>query len=102
MYTDPTCANERANQTQDALVLGLPPPTESQTVVRAPRTYEDYTELEKDYVEGSLHPGDLKPALTKAINNMLQVPFALPNWLEATLPLQTVNKILPVCLVQSS
>lgn len=36
------------------------------------KTYEDYTELEKDYVEGSLHPGDLKPALTKAINNMLQ------------------------------
>jgi hypothetical protein len=28
--------------------------------------------LEKDYVKGDLHPGDLKPALAKALNKLLQ------------------------------
>ena len=34
--------------------------------------YETYEALEADYKSGALHPGDLKPALTKAINSILQ------------------------------
>lgn len=29
-------------------------------------------ELEADYTSGALHPGDLKPALSKALNTILQ------------------------------
>ena len=32
------------------------------------RTYTDYASLEKDYVAGDLHPGDVKPALARDIN----------------------------------
>lgn len=32
------------------------------------RTYTSYAEIEEDYRQGGLHPSDLKPALTKAIN----------------------------------
>jgi tyrosyl-tRNA synthetase len=32
-------------------------------------------ELTADYVSGALHPGDVKPALAKAINKILQVLF---------------------------
>jgi hypothetical protein len=32
------------------------------------RTYYSYAELEEDYLKEGLHPSDLKPALTKAIN----------------------------------
>ena len=35
------------------------------------RTYHDYEEVVADYVKGALHPGDLKPALAKAINSMI-------------------------------
>eukprot|EP01029_Cantina_marsupialis_P029768 TRINITY_DN782164_c0_g1_i1.p1 TRINITY_DN782164_c0_g1~~TRINITY_DN782164_c0_g1_i1.p1 ORF type:complete len:382 (+),score=124.88 TRINITY_DN782164_c0_g1_i1:129-1274(+) len=35
-------------------------------------TYTDFKVLEADFVEGKLHPGDLKPALSKAINKMLE------------------------------
>jgi tyrosyl-tRNA synthetase len=35
-------------------------------------TYTDYEAVEKDYVDGKLHPGDVKPALSKAINKILQ------------------------------
>lgn len=35
-------------------------------------TYKSYEELEKDYEEGKLHPGDLKPAITLALNKILQ------------------------------
>lgn len=35
-------------------------------------TYKTYAELEEDFASGALHPGDLKPAVSKAINAMLQ------------------------------
>ena len=34
-------------------------------------------ELIADYESGSLHPGDVKPALAKAINQILQVILSL-------------------------
>jgi len=34
--------------------------------------YTTYADLERDYAEGKIHPGDLKPALSKALNRMLQ------------------------------
>lgn len=34
-------------------------------------------ELIADYESGSLHPGDVKPALAKAINQILQVIISL-------------------------
>ena len=34
--------------------------------------YTSYSDLETDYLEGKIHPNDLKPALSKAINRMLQ------------------------------
>lgn len=36
------------------------------------KTYEIYEDLENDFKEGLLHPGDVKPAVAKAINNILQ------------------------------
>ncbi|KAA3489429.1 tyrosine--tRNA ligase, cytoplasmic [Gossypium australe] len=36
------------------------------------RTYKDFEELVSDYESGGLHPGDLKPALSKALNKILQ------------------------------
>lgn len=36
------------------------------------KLYESYQLLEDDFAAGALHPGDLKPAVSKAINNMLQ------------------------------
>lgn len=39
----------------------------------ANRTFSSFEELISDYGSGKLHPGDLKPALTKAINKLLQV-----------------------------
>lgn len=36
------------------------------------KVYTNYEELEKDYLSGFLHPGDLKPAVTAAINKLLQ------------------------------
>jgi tyrosyl-tRNA synthetase len=36
------------------------------------RAYTEYDELVKDYTSGALHPGDLKPALAKALNRILQ------------------------------
>jgi len=35
-------------------------------------TYKTYAELEEAYVSGALHPGDLKPAVSGAINDLLQ------------------------------
>ncbi|ETO22401.1 hypothetical protein RFI_14798 [Reticulomyxa filosa] len=34
--------------------------------------YTSYEQLEKDYAEGNLHPGDLKPSLAEAINSFLE------------------------------
>lgn len=36
------------------------------------RTYKKYEDLEKDYGEQKLHPGDLKPAVVKYINMLLE------------------------------
>lgn len=36
------------------------------------KTFSSYDELEADFASGALHPGDLKPAVAKAINAMLQ------------------------------
>lgn len=36
------------------------------------KTYTNYEDLEKDFVDGKLHPGDLKPALAKAINSIIE------------------------------
>ncbi|XP_037493880.1 tyrosine--tRNA ligase 1, cytoplasmic isoform X1 [Jatropha curcas] len=36
------------------------------------KTYKSFEELVADYESGELHPGDLKPALSKAINEILQ------------------------------
>nr|XP_017247128.1 PREDICTED: tyrosine--tRNA ligase 2, cytoplasmic [Daucus carota subsp. sativus] len=36
------------------------------------KTFSSFEELISDYESGRLHPGDLKPALTKAINKILQ------------------------------
>lgn len=37
------------------------------------RTYDSFEDLKADYESGALHPSDLKPALAKAINAILQV-----------------------------
>jgi len=37
-----------------------------------PVTYTSYQQLEDDYKDEKLHPGDLKPALAKAINQMIE------------------------------
>jgi tyrosyl-tRNA synthetase len=36
------------------------------------RTYNTYNELETDFAEGKLHPGDLKPAVAKVINELIE------------------------------
>ena len=36
------------------------------------REYTSYEEVVRDYGSGALHPGDLKPALAKALNAILQ------------------------------
>eukprot|EP00483_Globobulimina_turgida_P000587 UN00587 len=36
------------------------------------KIYQSYNELEKDYANLNLHPADLKPALAKAINEMIE------------------------------
>ena len=36
------------------------------------KTYKAYAELEADFASGALHPGDVKPALAKALNSILQ------------------------------
>eukprot|EP00878_Enallax_costatus_P003651 GHUV01003865.1.p1 GENE.GHUV01003865.1~~GHUV01003865.1.p1 ORF type:complete len:410 (+),score=121.69 GHUV01003865.1:293-1522(+) len=35
-------------------------------------TYTDVEQLKADYTNGALHPGDLKPALSKALNQILE------------------------------
>ena len=36
------------------------------------KTYGSYEEIEEDFIAGLLHPGDLKPAVARAINAILQ------------------------------
>ena len=42
------------------------------------RTWSDAEEFKADYASGSVHPGDLKAALAKALNQILQVGTG--NW----------------------
>jgi tyrosyl-tRNA synthetase len=35
------------------------------------RTYNSYEELAKDFGEGLLHPGDLKPTVARIINELI-------------------------------
>lgn len=37
-----------------------------------PKTYSDFTELSGDYTAGKIHPGDLKAAVTEALNRILE------------------------------
>lgn len=37
-----------------------------------PKTYTTYEALKVDFESGAIHPGDLKPAVTAAINDLLQ------------------------------
>jgi len=37
-----------------------------------PKVYKSYPELEADFESGALHPADLKPALAKALNEIIQ------------------------------
>lgn len=39
------------------------------------RTFKSFEDLVIDYESGELHPADLKPALAKALNRILQVKF---------------------------
>lgn len=34
--------------------------------------YTEYTKFEEDYLSGKIHPGDLKAAVTEAINRILE------------------------------
>ncbi len=43
------------------------------------RSYTCYEELCEDYRSGALHPGDLKPALAKHLNQILQVGHLIPD-----------------------
>ena len=45
------------------------------------RTFTSMDELISDYETGALHPADVKPALAKAINEILQVKFSLHSTL---------------------
>lgn len=36
------------------------------------RVYHSYEELAQDFSEGLLHPGDLKPAVAKVINELIE------------------------------
>ena len=36
------------------------------------KVYNSLEELTKDYIDGKVHPGDLKPSVAKAINNILE------------------------------
>ena len=36
------------------------------------KTFKNFEELVSDYESGQLHPGDLKPALSRALNKILQ------------------------------
>jgi len=55
------------------------------------KTYSDVKALEADFASGALHPGDLKPALSKAINAVLE---NFRTGLKDSAPLQKAQKEL--------
>jgi tyrosyl-tRNA synthetase len=57
------------------------------------KDYVEYEEVEKDFVDGKLHPGDVKPALARHINAILQpVRDHFANNAEAKKLLDTIKK----------
>ena len=57
------------------------------------KDYLEYEEVEKDFVDGSLHPGDVKPALARHLNQILQpVRDHFTNNPEAKKLLDTIKK----------
>ena len=59
------------------------------------KEYLDYESMESDFKEGKLHPGDLKPAVAKAINEILQpVRDHFKNNPQAKRLLKQVKKIV--------
>jgi tyrosyl-tRNA synthetase len=57
------------------------------------KDYLEYEEVEKDFVGGNLHPGDLKPALARHLNEILQpVRDHFTNNAEAKNLLATIKK----------
>ena len=36
------------------------------------KTYTEFSEFEADFISGALHPADVKPSLSKALNTILQ------------------------------
>jgi tyrosyl-tRNA synthetase len=57
------------------------------------RTFTNMDELIDDYKTGALHPADVKPALAKAINQILQpIRDHFNNNSEAKILLNTVKK----------
>lgn len=44
-----------------------------QCMIPLSRSFESFEELVADYESGKLHPADLKPALAKALNKILEV-----------------------------
>ncbi|KAL5574138.1 hypothetical protein UlMin_023735 [Ulmus minor] len=46
------------------------------------KTFKSFEELTTDYESGELHPGDLKPALAKALNKILELDLFLISYKE--------------------
>lgn len=62
------------------------------------RTYTKFEELAADYESGSLHPADLKPALSKAVNKILQVDtFFIQSLLQSLYNYNLINLQILLC-----
>jgi len=46
--------------------------TTTTTSLQGPKEYTQYDELSTDYSSGHIHPGDLKTAVTEALNRILE------------------------------
>ena len=46
--------------------------TATTTSLQGPKEYTQYDELSTDYSSGHIHPGDLKTAVTEALNRILE------------------------------
>lgn len=53
------------------------------------RIFKSFEDLVVDYDSGELHPADLKPALSKALNKILEVSlFTIFSWIEFRIYMQ--------------
>ena len=50
----------------------IPPITIDKKEWGGMKTYDTYEKFEKDYIDGLLHPSDIKPLLTREINKLLE------------------------------